>query len=57
MRTIDKIKTQKEFIKYVQTTENDVWETTLIDKENSYAYGNLMYMGIEDFKHDLRQWG
>ena len=53
IKTIDKIKSQQEFI---DLKINGQWKTTVIDKDDSDAYANLMY-DIDDFRSELKTWG
>jgi len=58
IKTIDKIKSQKEFSEYLlDEYQSGKWITTKVDKEDSDAYANLIYQGVDEFRSDLESWG
>lgn len=52
-KTIDKIKSQQEFI---DLNISGKWKTTVVDKDYSDTYANLMN-DVDDFRNDLETWG
>ena len=58
IKTIDKIKSQPEFI---NLNIKGQWKTTVVDKDDSDTYSNLMYSyeenDIDSFRKDLKTWG